>query len=349
MYLDIKQIGICIMDVASGNSSITQLGVYLPEGRKDVKSGVESLPDKKHEQLKLERYGIRTVSSCGALETPVEMALKAVANLTVVGECVSDEGLGQIDTVIYCGICREAIEPSTAAYVAKELRLNTPFCFDITNACIGFSDAWIIADALVANGTSRRCLLVGAENYNKLRNSVKERIRQVEDVRTLSAGLTLGDGAFAAVVEATQDSSVGSLSLLNYSRLTYPEYADLCVWKGADDPVFTRSSELMASALKGIPQSLDLVLTSVGWTIEDVDRFVFHQVSAAMNKKGAEALGIPVEKIEEYVETVGNLTTCGVPSSMLSSLKGLASTERSRIVSLGLGSGLNISVMAIST
>ena len=75
----------------------------------------------------------------------------------------------EIDLVIHTGVCRDALEPSTAHLVHHNLKLS-PHClaFDLSNACVGFLNAITVASNMIEIGQIKTALIVTGENAGPL-------------------------------------------------------------------------------------------------------------------------------------------------------------------------------------
>src|SRR5205814_814902 len=121
---------------------------------------------------------------------------------------LADAGIGplDVDTLIFTGITRDCMEPATANVVADALGAREARVFDLDNACNGVIDGLDVADSLIRTGKARRVLIATGEraswSINWQPQSREETLRSV-------AGLVVGDGGGAFVVEACADPQRG--------------------------------------------------------------------------------------------------------------------------------------------
>ncbi|MBL4820623.1 MAG: hypothetical protein JKY98_06495, partial [Gammaproteobacteria bacterium] len=110
----------------------------------------------------------------------------------------------EIDAVIYCGIERDCSEPATAHIIASAIGLTPFICFDVSNACHGFTSGLHVANALIKTGDIRHALVVTAELSSKVTRKVvdlfRENILGVEDIETHLGAFTVGDAGGAMVL-----------------------------------------------------------------------------------------------------------------------------------------------------
>ena len=56
----------------------------------------------------------------------------------------------EIDALMHCAVCRDRLEPATAAYVHGFVGLGRDCqIFDVSNACLGFMNGLVLAAAMI--------------------------------------------------------------------------------------------------------------------------------------------------------------------------------------------------------
>ena len=141
-----------------GNSRIAAVGAYLPDQ-------IVTTDALMHE-VNCARFGIpeNYISKFIGIEekrvAPLQMCPSELA--TLASEiALRDAGANadEIDLIIYTGVARDYIEPSTAHNVQKMLGAHKAVCLDVSNACIGFMSGLSIADAYLMNESIQRVLV----------------------------------------------------------------------------------------------------------------------------------------------------------------------------------------------
>ena len=107
-----------------------------------------------------------------------------------------------VDLLIHSAVCRDRLEPATASYVHNLMGLgrNTQI-LDVSNACLGFLNALILAGSMIEQGIINRAIIVAGENgkplvdetVNLLNSSNLDR----KSIKPYFANLTIGGGAVA--------------------------------------------------------------------------------------------------------------------------------------------------------
>jgi 3-oxoacyl-[acyl-carrier-protein] synthase III len=121
-----------------------------------------------------------------------------------------------------------------------------------------------------------------------MRDRVSYDIQSIEDMSVRVAGLTLGNAA-AAFLITRERLPAGSARLLGFRHRTHAEHYELCTVPV--DGVFTsHSKELFALAVH-VPPEIRHIVDAAGWSLQDVDHYVFHQPSEAMLNRVFEEIG----------------------------------------------------------
>lgn len=130
----------------------------------------------------------------------------------------------ELDLLIYAGIDRGFIEPANAYFVADALSLGDIECFDIADACNGFSRSLQVAEALLTTRRYRRIAVVTAEFGMAAGGAVYPGLFSLQGPEQLEwafPSFTIGE---VAAVTLLSDED-GSWEFRNRSR---PDLADLC-------------------------------------------------------------------------------------------------------------------------
>src|SRR5476649_109910 len=111
----------------------------------------------------------------------------------------------QVELFIHSAVCRDMMEPATAAFAHRKIGLpGTAQIFDVSNACLGFLNSLTIAAGLIESGQIKCALVVAGENGGPLvEQTLQTLLTQPLDrngIKPFFANLTIGSGAVAAVV-----------------------------------------------------------------------------------------------------------------------------------------------------
>lgn len=334
-----------------GSVKIMEFGCWIPENvleSSHIQKGINNaLPELNGYDI-CKRAGVTERREAPEGMTVVEMgALAACDAIRNAQSNNNDIHLEDIDTVIFCSVCRMYAEPSTASLIQKKIGIHSATSFDISNACLGFLDGLIVVDSFIASGKSKLALIIGAEKgCTVLKNSYNAMINRERGTECMAA-LTLGDGAVAALICPDSYSGKTSLSFNAYSRTTLSHYADLSILPSMEKPMFVDSKALFDGALLHGPDMIHNLLNDIGWTKEDIDLFIPHQPSIKIIKAGLDSMGLPIEKCPITLDSFGNMASVSIPFTLQKILNENQVLPGGKILLMGYGSGLSFSMMAL--
>jgi len=268
---------------------------------------------------------------------------------TAAAKAISESGVdpAEIGLMVNTSIGRLHLEPSTAVAVHDAVGLP-PSCqnFDVTNACLGFVNGIEIAGAMIDAGMTEYALVVNGEDSRPVQEATIERLTQpgltAKDVMAEFAAFTLGSGAAAVVLGRADRHPEGHRIVTAVSRAG-TEHHELCT---GDNTVMTTDLKRLLHA--GLQLSQDLwtdAAEEFGWT-EGVDRYVVHQVSQVHTDAICARLGLEADRVPRSFPEYGNMGPVSVPFTLAGQVDSLAAGDR--VLLMGIGSGLNASVLEIA-
>jgi 3-oxoacyl-[acyl-carrier-protein] synthase-3 len=272
-----------------------------------VRAGIESvgswLPPKEVTSVEIERR-LGGLTEAGWLERATGVRCRRFAEQGTTSSALAVVALRdalsrsrfrieEIECLIVGSVCPDFGEPATANVIQDELGMKGAG-FDVNNACNGFMSALQIANSFVVSGAYRHVAIVCGEMISPF---IPWHLAQhpSETLKHLGA-LTLGDGGGAAIVSACGDD-VGILAM---QSMTDPSlWREATVLGGGsmyphDDAkhwFLSRPGRMFAAAEKYVPGLIDEVLARAGWSRDDVQLIIPHQVSTQMTEKLVEWFG----------------------------------------------------------
>ncbi len=274
-----------------------------------------------------------------------DVAIKAAKN------ALEQSGLRTED--IGCLICtsvtKEFLEPSLACMVHNGLGLpSTALNFDIANACLAFLNGMSQMAQMIDQGCIKAAIIVDAECS---RSVVEQTLKRMEnpalDIAGFSkqfAGLTLGSGAVAAVLtngELAHDAH----RIRGHVALSDTRYCKHCI--GTLSEILTDQTSLMKAGIELAGRTWQLAAKTFGWTCDNVQQFICHQVGARHHKLLFEKLGLDFSKSFQTFPFLGNVGPASVPMTLAMAAEQGRLHPHDRIGLMGIGSGLNCSMMEI--
>ncbi len=219
---------------------------------------------------------------------------------------------GDLDAIVVGTSTPDAIFPSTACWIQRELGLSGIPAFDVMAGCSGFLYALEVVSGLLAAKTARRVGVVGAECMS--------RVVDWTDRRTC---VLFGDAAGAAIVEAG-DGASGVLASNWGSDGTLADILYVPAG-GTREPateqtvanhrhfVHMEGSRVFIHAVKAMSRSVRRALDDAGLSGEDVDVFIPHQANIRIMEATRERTGIPADRVYSVLERYGNISAASVP------------------------------------
>ncbi|WP_108659060.1 beta-ketoacyl-ACP synthase III [Acuticoccus kandeliae] len=220
-----------------------------------------------------------------------------------------------IDLIVLATATPDNTFPSTAVAVQERLGMKTGAAFDVAAVCSGFVYALTTANALIATGTARRALVIGAETFSR-----------ILDWSDRTTCVLFGDGAGAVVLEAngaTNGSASGTpRGIIASSLRSDGAHRDKLFVDGG--PSSTRSvghlrmrgQEVFRFAIGATVDVVEDVMAKAGITAQDIDWFVPHQANKRIIDASARKLGIDEKKVVLTVERHGNTSAASIPLAL---------------------------------
>ncbi len=261
---------------------------------------------------------------------------------------------GDIDLLAHSAVCRDRLEPATAAYVHQRLGLTGKTqIFDLSNACLGFLNAMTLAGSMIQGGQIDNALIVAGENGKPLvENTIKQLLKPEltrSSIKPFFANLTIGAGAVAAVLRRTSVSEKSLGKLLAGVVETDTTHNELCEGDSAGDNALvmqTDSEELLKAGIGVAERAWVKFKEATGWSEETPDRIITHQVGRAHQRRLFEALNLNPERDFTTYETLGNVGSVSLPITLAIALEKGAVKKGDKVALLGIGSGLSSMMLA---
>lgn len=168
----------------------------------------------------LDRSGAKHRRWLAAGESPLDLVEQAFLEALGSAGCSRDE----IDLLVFAGIDRGFIEPGNAYFVANALGLDRVECFDISDACHGFSRALNVVEALLRTERYRRAVIVNAEFGMTEGGAVYPgmyTLQREADLEWAFPALTIGEVATVTIVS-------GGGAEWDFRFASRPDLAELC-------------------------------------------------------------------------------------------------------------------------
>ena len=238
----------------------------------------------------------------------------------VVGSCLkamemSGKKPEDVELLIVATVTPDYRLPSVSCLVQKKMGLVNSATMDIVAACAGFLHGLSIANAFIKIGQYKCVMVVGVEKLSSITN--------YNDRNTC---VLFGDGAGAAVVEATDEDrgilgtfmkSDGNLTKLLWIPDGGSKSPPQSLENGDGDFCINMAgSELFRHAVRQMGDASLKALKVAGLESSDVSLLVPHQANIRIIESTAKRLGLPMGKVFLNIEKYGNTSAASVPMAL---------------------------------
>jgi len=259
----------------------------------------------------------------------------------------------QIGALVHGSVCRDQLEPATAAGVHQALRLpESALVLDVSNACLGLLNGLLLVANMIELGQIRAGLVVGTEVGRDLVEATVDSLLAKtdvtrQDVKLAFASLTIGSGSAALLLTDRRLSRSGHRLLGGAFRADTTAH-QLCAggFAGLTDeqnrPLMQTDSEgLLRAGVELASATFGEFLDRVGWAVGDVSRVFTHQVGRAHRRLLYERLGLDLALDHATVDWLGNTGAAALPLTAALGAEAGQVQPGDRVAWLGIGSGLN--------
>lgn len=287
---------------------ITALGCYTPPGIL-TNADLEKIVATNNEWI-LERTGIAerhiATPDIATSDLAVEAARAALALRGI--------DATELDAILVCTVTPDMQFPATACLVQHRIGATKAWGFDLVAACAGFLYGLNTGAHLVAAGTHRKVLVIGADTMSR-----------IIDYTDRSTCILFGDGAGAMLIEPVEDGEdVGYIDFLGEIDGSGGEYLKMPAG-GSRMPASAETvaqrlhyvkqdgQQVFKYAVKKITDLCTTLLERNGLSAADVNLMVPHQANRRIIAATAERLGLPLERVIVNIDRYGNTTAGTIP------------------------------------
>jgi len=293
----------------SPNAVITGWGYYVPS-RVLTNAELEKMVGTTDAWI-VERTGIRERRIVADGEATVSMAAQASRQALERAELSAKD----LDAVIIATTTPDFLLPTAAALVQHQIGATRAAIFDLGAACAGFIYGLAVARGLIAAGTAKRVLLVGAET-----------ISRYIDWTDRATCVVFGDGAGAVVIEASNegigirstvlrgDGSKSELLTVRGGGSKHPPSPESL--REGLHYVRMRGNEVFRTAVPSMASAAAEALAQAGLGLEDVDLLIPHQANARIIDAVVRKLGLDASKVFMNVHKYGNTSAASIPIAL---------------------------------
>jgi 3-oxoacyl-[acyl-carrier-protein] synthase-3 len=336
------------------HAALAAIEYYLPEAVSTTESLASEFPEWHVEKID-SRTGIRERHRAAPDECSSDLAIAAAQKLFAGGVCQPIH----IDYILLCTQTPDYLLPPTACLIQDRLAIpSTAGALDFNLGSSGYIYGLGLAEGLIATGQASQILLLTSDTYTKFLHPKDKSVRTI-----------FGDAATATLLSATDSpepligpfvygtDGKGAPNLIipagGVRRPRTPETAvaieDQSGNMRSPENLFMDGAEIFNFTLSAAPDAVSRLLDKSGLTMDQIDRFVFHQANQSMLEHLRKRLRIPPEKFEISLAHCGNTVSSTIPIA----LKDTQLAERLRrgmlIMLVGFGVGYSWGATLVRT
>jgi len=315
---------------------IAGTGAYLPEGRLTNDMLAARGIGTSNEWI-LERTGIQE-RRIAEPATPVsEVALPAAR------QAIDTAGIGpeDVDAIVFATSTPDSICPPSACMLQRDMGAVNAAAFDVIAACSGFMVAMDLGRTMVASGQYANVLVVGADVMSSVVNPMQ---REVCIIFGDGAGVALlqpasaGEGEIIKSVLGNQGDN--EIMYVKSGGSRHPTSAETVA---NDEQYFQMAGRRVYKfAVKKIASLAHEILEGTGYTLDDVDWFVPHQMNILILRNAfIEQLEVPWEKVVINIEKYGNTTAGTIPIALDEAIRDNRIKRGHLVMMVSVGAGLS--------
>lgn len=288
-------------------AKISALGCYVPP-RVLTNFDLEKMVETSNEWI-LERTGISERHIAAPEMATSDMAVEA-AKAALAARGIEATG---IDAIIMCTVTPDMMFPSTACLVQHRIGAKGAWGFDLIAACCSFLFGLTTASQLVAAGTHRKVLVIGADTMSR-----------IIDYTDRTTCVLFGDGAGAFIVEPSEDDSLGLIDFLQEvdgsggKALCMPaggsrKPASIETVQNREHYVHQEGQQVFKFAVRRMYEVCRDLLARNHVDPSEIAVMIPHQANRRIISACAERLGIDCDRVIINIERYGNTTSGTLP------------------------------------
>ncbi len=320
-------------------SRITGLGYFVPENIV-TNEDLSKLMDTNDEWIQ-ERTGIkeRRWIEEGSNETSASMGVKA-SKIAIERAGLSKD---DIDFIVFATLSPDMYFPGCGVQIQEMLDMQTVGALDVRNQCSGFIYALSVADQFIKTGMYKNILVIGSEYHSG-----------GLDVTTRGRGVSVifGDGAGAAVLSRSEDSSRGILSTHLHSegkhaRELTVESPSIAHWvpellNNPDDISYfpyMNGTFVFKNAVVRFSEVIMEGLQANNLSVDEIDMLIPHQANLRISQFVQKKFKLRDDQVYNNIQKYGNTTAASIIIALSEAWEEGKVKEGDLVVLAAFGSG----------
>ncbi len=207
----------------------------------------------------------------------------------------------ELDLVIVATSTADEITPNAAPVVAGLIGAGRAGAFDIGSACTGWLAGLAMACGQIESGRATHALVIGADFLSRFL-----------DLSDRDTTPLFADGVGAAIVSAAPGGAGRIGPVLLRSDSTGGELIRL----ERSGRIRMRGPETFRAAVDSLSSVTLEALEAAGTGLDDIGLFVYHQANSRIIRAVGQRLGLPSDRVVDYVGRFANSSTATLPIAL---------------------------------
>jgi 3-oxoacyl-[acyl-carrier-protein] synthase III len=323
------------------NSKITGLGYYVPDNVV-TNDDLSKIMDTNDEWIQ-ERTGIkeRRWIKEGTNDTSAVMGAKA-SKIAIERAGLTPK---DIDFIVFATLSPDYYFPGCGVQIQEMLGMRTVGALDVRNQCSGFIYAMSVADQFIKTGMYKNILVVGSEFHSGGLDKT---------TRGRGVSVIFGDGAGAAVLSRTEDTTKGILSSHLHSEGKHAEELTVLApsirhWVpeiiAANDEndesyfPYMNGTFVFKHAVVRFSESIVEGLKTNNLEAKDIDMLIPHQANLRISQFVQKKFKLSDDQIFNNIQKYGNTTAASVIIALTEAWEKGKIKDNDLVVLAAFGSG----------
>jgi len=306
------------------NARIVGMGHYVPENVV-TNAALEPIMDTSDAWIQ-ERTGIkeRRHIASGSDDTTSTMGTKAAKKALANAGLAADD----VDFIVFATLSPDYYFPGSGVMLQQQLGMKKEIgALDVRNQCSGFLYALSTADQFIKTGMYQTILVVGSEVHSGGLDMT---------TRGRAISVIFGDGAGAAVLQASDDDHKGILSTHLHSEGKHAEELALIGPATTDwvpnyiernDPEDIRyfpnmnGNFVFKNAVVRFQEVINEALKQNGYEAKDIDLLIPHQANLRISQYIQRQMKLGDDQVYNNIQRYGNTTAASIPLALSEALQ----------------------------
>jgi 3-oxoacyl-[acyl-carrier-protein] synthase-3 len=255
-----------------------------------------------------------------------------------------------IDFILFCALEFDYIFPASSIIIHQKLNLP-PTCgtMDLAVGCSGYPYALSITKGLIESSGFKNILIITSSTITKNIHPKDKGSRYIfgdASAATLISSRSKGTG-IGQFIFGTESNLYDSIIVKDggarnpLTRSSYIDYNDEQGGITNHAHLFMDGYTVFNFGIKVVPNMIDDLLVKSNLSKEDIDIYIFHQANVFLIESICKKSDIPINKVFNYMDKVGNTVSASIPIALCESQKQGKVKVGSKVLLAAFGVGLS--------